>query len=141
MFWLLVLGFAALIAGLVYHLSRRGQVGRTAAGKPVVVPAGLTDRHFWGKQFVVPDPAQACRSARELDGQCFAFGKVPPLPLKDCGKFSCACRFQDLIDQRATLNRRHRTERRDQIRFEDRKDRRTGSKRRESDQNNWYLSQ
>lgn len=148
MIWLLILLLAGLAAGMAYYLSRQPArteapaqaipAPRPPAAKPVKSPP--SDRKCWGKQLVVPEPAQACASARVLNGQRFAFGRVPPLPLKGCEHDQCACHFEDLLDMRVGVERRAGHERREQVRFEDRKDRRIGKDRRQGEHYDWRFT-
>lgn len=144
MIWLLILFLLALAAGLAYALFGR------QADRPPALPARRAEpvaplrrppgvRH-WGKQFAVPDPARACQRANALDGQRFALGKGPSLPLAGCEQTQCDCRYQDLVDQRGGLERRSGNDRREQVRFEERKDRRSGQDRRQDDRYDWRFT-
>lgn len=147
MSWLLIPLVVALVAGLAYFVIRRRGATAPVAPKVPALSPGRTAKpkspphsRFWGKQLVVPNPDDACLSARVLNGQSFAINKVPKLPLKDCGSVNCACRFEALVDRRADPERRCGLDRRDLIRFEDRKDRRHDHDRRKDDQYDWRFT-
>jgi hypothetical protein len=146
MTWLLIILAVALLAGLAYYVSSR-RVAAPAPKRPSEIaervahtPRSPPNARYWGRQLVVPDPARACQTARILDGQSFALDKVPALPLKDCTCAHCACHFEALRDRRGDPERRAGHDRRDHIRFEDRKDRRIGHDRRKSDHYDWKFT-
>lgn len=146
MTWILLLVALALVGGVAYFISTRKRA--PTRPQPTVpprrvesaIPPPAPNDRFWGKQLVVPNPDQACQAARALDGQSYAIGKTPTLPLKDCGNPDCACHFVPLRDRRSTAERRAGQERREEIRFEDRKDRRVGHDRRASDHYDWHFT-
>lgn len=125
----LVLALAAGLAAYFLHARRRSRAKAAAKAAP--------GPRYWGKQLVVPDPARACQAAKVLNGQIFAFHRVPPLPLKGCTNAECKCGFEPVQDRRSGKERRSGVERREQIRFEDRKDRRGGRDRRSGDHYDW----
>ena len=147
MTWILLLVALALVGGVAYFFStRKREPERPQPTAPprrveraIPPPAAPNDR-YWGKQLVVPSPDQACQAARALDGQSYAIGRTPALPLKDCGNPDCACHFVPLRDRRSNFERRAGQERREEIRFEDRKDRRVGHDRRASDHYDWHFT-
>lgn len=48
----------------------------------------------------------ACDAARKLEGRRFLAADAPRLPLADCGRESCECRFQHYADRRTGRDRR-----------------------------------
>lgn len=142
MVWILVVLLAGVAGFLAYLLlKQRKDVAVAAKDDPVAIPVAVpatprqapSKNKYWGKQFVVMEPEKACPQARELHGHCFAYGKVPPVPLAGCSHADCSCHFSDIEDRRSGLERRGGHERREQVRFEDRHDRRTGKDRRNND--------
>ena len=77
----------------------------------------------------VPDPTCACEYARRLVGKTFAPDDAPKLPLAGCGRVECACRFIKTTERRSKA-RRESTDRRDEIRFEMKDNRRKETDRR-----------
>ncbi len=57
---------------------------------------------------VVPDGSGCCNSAREVTGKRFLSTEVPQLPLPDCDRAICNCRYELFADRR----RSHREDRR-----------------------------
>ena len=98
------------------------------------------DPSLHGPEFQIYSPALACQFARELDGQCYALGKAPSLPLRGCDVAKCECHYTNLEDRRSGIERCCGNERRDQIRFEDREDRRSGKDRRSKDHYDWRFT-
>ena len=48
---------------------------------------------------------RCCDEARALRGQRFLSREAPPLPLKDCGRADCTCRYEHYQDRRGGLRR------------------------------------
>jgi hypothetical protein len=67
-----------------------------------------------------------------LDGHRYTTEKAPALPGMGCDLSHCACRYEPVSESRSS-ERRHSDERRDQIRFQAKADRRRHQDRRESD--------
>jgi hypothetical protein len=137
MTWILVLLAMALGAGLAFYYLRGRELPRSA---PRPVPKAAPGPRYWGKQLRVPDPERACQAARALDGRAFALGKVPSLPLQGCSCAQCSCQYAPLAERRSREERRAMGERRDAIRFEDRKDRRCDHDRRSGDHYDWRFT-
>ena len=57
---------------------------------------------------VVPEGAGCCGAAREISGKRFLSNEVPQLPLADCDRAICNCRYELFADRR----RSHREDRR-----------------------------
>lgn len=138
MIWIAILA-AVLVFGLVYYFAYGGRsnaVARVGLPKPaegVGKRSRYVPHQFWGQQLVVPDPDQACRRARALNGSYFENGKVPHLPLPECDSPRCTCWFRVAGDNRADEDRRLDMDRREQPRINVRADRRTGRDRRAAD--------
>ena len=147
MLWIAVfaiLGFMAGVAFVVYtRNAKRPSVGNTVHQHPSepqsspIAPSGK----YWGKQFEIPIPENACAAARELDGQAFALGHAPSLPLTGCDHVGCQCHLVPLVDRRTGEERRAGHERRVDIRFDDPKgERRTMARRKDDDNYNWHYT-
>lgn len=142
MIWILVVLLAGVAAFMAYLLFRqRGSTvvraddhdSAITVATPIQAKPAPNKRQHWGKQFIVIDPDEACPQAREMHGHCFAYGKVPSVPLQGCAHTNCTCHFRDIDERRSGLERRSGKERRDDVRFEDKADRRSGKDRRNSD--------
>lgn len=48
---------------------------------------------------ILPGP-RCCAAARDLTGQRFLSRQAPPLPLKDCDRPDCQCRYEHHEDRR-----------------------------------------
>ena len=57
---------------------------------------------------VVPDGSGCCSAAAEINGKRFLSNEVPQLPLPDCDRAICNCRYELFADRR----RSHREDRR-----------------------------
>lgn len=80
----------------------------------------------------VLDPGSACESARQNNGRTSLLSDAPKLPYKDCGRIDCRCRYERIADRRRG-QRRQQADRREEIRFELKKeDRRKGDRRKNS---------
>lgn len=71
----------------------------------------------------VKNPDGACEQARKYDGKTFAVATAPRLPLADCGRIDCKCRYERVTDRRMAERRVH-ADRREAFRFEMKDDRR-----------------
>lgn len=54
---------------------------------------------------VVPDPAGCCSSVKVIAGQRLLVDRAPPLPLADCDRGSCQCRYRQYDDRRTDMRR------------------------------------
>jgi hypothetical protein len=77
----------------------------------------------------VPDLNRACEAARHYVGRTMDAATAPKLPLPGCGVVECRCRYERVVNLRRK-ERREATERRDEIRFETKIDRRANPDRR-----------
>ena len=77
----------------------------------------------------VPKLECACDPARQNAGKAFAVGNAPNLPLRECTRADCTCSYERIAERRKG-ERRTSPDRRDAIRFETKRDRRTGRDRR-----------
>jgi hypothetical protein len=75
----------------------------------------------------------ACENARRFANRTFLVADAPKLPLKDCGRVDCHCRYERIANRRSgKAERRLNVSRREEIRFEMKDDRRTGKDRRQT---------
>jgi hypothetical protein len=72
----------------------------------------------------------ACENARKYADKTFLVGDAPKLPFKDCTRADCTCRYERIAERRNRGERRVKANRREEIRFEMKDDRRTGKDRR-----------
>ena len=76
-------------------------LGRTtpaaAPSKTPAAPPKKTNAHH--AVAVAPGP-NCCVAARKLDGRRFLSRDAPVLPLKDCNRTDCTCRYQHYEDRR-----------------------------------------
>jgi hypothetical protein len=54
---------------------------------------------------VVPDPAGCCSAVKVIAGERLLVDRAPPLPLADCDRGSCHCRYEQYDDRRGDLRR------------------------------------
>lgn len=79
----------------------------------------------------------ACENARKFADKTFLVGDAPKLPFKDCTRLDCRCRYERIAERRKTRgDRRITANRREEIRFEMKDDRRSGKDRRQTN-NAW----
>jgi hypothetical protein len=75
----------------------------------------------------------ACENARKFADKTFRVADAPKLPFKDCGRVDCRCRYERIANRRkANGERRINANRREEIRFEMKDDRRSGKDRRQT---------
>jgi hypothetical protein len=79
--------------GLLGLQSRASKVADSA------VPAQKKPRTTWHAVSIVPG-YRCCPAAKQLEGQRFLSKDAPPLPLQDCGRSDCTCRYQHHDDRR-----------------------------------------
>jgi len=48
---------------------------------------------------------RCCAAAQDLRGQRFLSREAPPLPLKECDRADCSCRYEHFDDRRAKPRR------------------------------------
>jgi len=146
MLWVSIIAILGLVAAVAFFVYSRN------ANRTSVIPmqrhsSGPTSSHvsptgkYWGKRFEVPIPDNACAAAKALDGQAFALGHAPALPLAGCDHVGCECHLVALLDRRSSEERRAGHERRVDIRFDDNKvDRRLHARRKDDDNYNWHYT-
>jgi len=81
----------------------------------------------------VQNPDCACEKARKFVDKTFLIGDAPKLPFKDCTRADCSCRYERITERRKSKgDRRVKANRREEIRFEMKGDRRSGKDRRQT---------
>ena len=79
----------------------------------------------------VPNIDCACDNARKFADKTFLVADAPRLPLKECTRADCRCRYERIAERRRVrAERRTKPSRREEIRFEMKDDRRSGKDRR-----------
>jgi hypothetical protein len=107
---------------------------RAKFGIPGGVGTGSTETALVALR--VPDPSNACEGARQNNGRTSLLSDAPKLPFKDCGRIDCRCRYERITDRRRG-QRRQQADRREEIRFELKKEDRRKTDRRRSNSNPW----
>jgi hypothetical protein len=69
--------------------------------KPEVAPRKIQPFHAVS---IAPGP-RCCGAARALRERRFLSREAPPLPLKDCDRAECTCRYEHYEDRRKALRR------------------------------------
>lgn len=83
----------------------RGLLGLAApAGAPTPAAGAKKGNAAYHAVTVVPGP-RCCDEARQLKGKRFLSREAPQLPLKDCGRADCTCRYEHYPDRRGGLRR------------------------------------
>jgi len=79
----------------------------------------------------------ACDNARKFADKTFLVGEAPTLPFQGCTRADCRCRYERVTERRKSKgDRRTKSSRREEIRFEMKDDRRSGKDRRQKN-NTW----
>ena len=100
------------------------QVPSASSAKPVRPTVAVVLR--------VQEPNCACENARKFADKIFVLGNAPQLPFKGCMQADCRCRYQPITDRRTKGEQRKNANRREQIRFDMKDDRRQGQDRRQT---------
>jgi hypothetical protein len=99
---LLVLGLVFLVSW--WLLRRRASAPATArTRRPERRQIDSSSEFHAGS--IKPQP-YACEAARELEGVRILAADAPKLPLPDCNREACECRFQHFNDRRTGQDRR-----------------------------------
>ena len=136
---------AALLAGVLLQLRSREPAGAAIHGAASVSmlsenvqqppPASSPRQAPQAVALVlrVQNPACACDNARKFADKTFLVADAPKLPFKDCTRADCLCRYERVAERRRTRgDRRVTSNRREEIRFEMKDDRRSGKDRRQT---------
>ena len=83
----------------------------------------------WGIYIDYDNEQLCCKNVLNFEKKHFSKKTAPSLPLKGCDRSLCRCHYVSLPEKRDKTRREHQ-DRRDEIRFEDDNDRRSGSERR-----------
>ena len=137
-----VLIFLVVIAALgcaVWYLRRGGKAQAAASDRsgllrPATI-AQITPTRRPGR--MVKTCEECCEAARRIESAWYPDEESPPLPLEACDRpSSCKCQWMRVLDRRST-HRRAGHDRRGDIRFEEKADRRAGLDRRKDAGNSW----
>jgi hypothetical protein len=139
---LLITVLVAVAAGLYLWKRRANHGGRPAAGPPNTAAARAleaaavhTTERRPGRMINVG--SECCRAATKIQSTWFAEGSAPVLPLEQCENApACRCNWMRVLDRRVT-HRRVSPDRRAQLRFEERNDRRNPGDRRGKSPDVW----
>jgi hypothetical protein len=100
--------------------------------KPSGAAQGVVSRPVVALVLRVENPDCACETARKYADRTYKVGEAPKLPFKDCERSDCQCRYLSITERRTRGERRVRANRREEIRFETKDDRRSGKDRRQT---------
>lgn len=134
----------AAIAGGVWYLRRGGadkgrdaaETVRAFASRPGAAAVPSADAPRRAGRMVNPGES-CCASVKKIASNWYADAEAPRLPLETCDmQQSCKCQWMRVIDRRTT-HRRTKPDRRDSLRFEDKRDRRGGLDRRKGSGDFW----
>jgi hypothetical protein len=142
MIWLSLVGIA-LVAAFFFLFMRRNADGQSAhdaaprasgerarsMARPSGTPVRTEAKGVEAQMLRVPDLNRACEAARHYVGRTLDAATAPKLPLPGCGVVECRCRYERVVNLRRR-ERREATDRRDEIRFETKIDRRSNPDRR-----------
>ena len=132
----LLLFVAVLGAGLWWWHGR--QVNKPASA-PSRQPQGMAAAAAMPRKpghMIKLDPS-CCAAARRIEAAWYPEAQSPRLPLGSCDRAeTCKCQWMRVLDRRMT-HRRVQGDRRDDIRFQDKTDRRSGQDRRKDSGNAW----
>jgi hypothetical protein len=133
-FVLVILVVAIGGAGYWYWSRKRGN----PSVRPAVVshsPQAAEPERRPGR--MINPGADCCAAIRRIESAWYPEGKIPRLPLETCDHpETCKCAWMRVVDRRTT-HRRTDHDRREQMRFEDKSDRRAGRDRRGDAGNPW----
>jgi len=97
----------------------------------------IDSKKYWGFTIDFVNEHHCCDAAKLAAKKPFPINSVPALPLDNCTKTICRCRYAGLLQTRQPLHQRRETkDRRGSIRFEEVTDRRSHRDRRSD---NWIL--
>jgi hypothetical protein len=140
MIWLSLVACALVAAFLFMRRNADGQSAHDAAprasgerarsvARPSDTPVRTEAKGVETQMLRVPDLNRACEAARHYVGRTLDAATAPKLPLPGCGIVECRCRYERVVNLRRK-ERREATDRRDEIRFETKIDRRGNPDRR-----------
>ncbi len=84
---------------------------------------------IWGVYIDYDNEQICCKNVLSLEKKPISKKIAPSLPLIGCDRLLCRCYYVSLTEKRSKTRREYQ-DRRDEIRFEDENDRRTGAERR-----------
>lgn len=135
----LLLFLAVLGAGLWWWRGRN----RARAKRPVAAssaqPPGMAAAAAMPRKpgHMIKLQASSCAAARRIESAWYPERQSPQLPLGNCDHpETCKCQWMRVLDRRMT-HRRVQGDRREDIRFQDKTDRRSGRDRRKDGGDGW----
>jgi len=91
----------------------------------------ISSGKYWGLKIIPSKSKQCCPTVLKLENKPFPINSVPTLPLQGCTQNHCYCQHTGLLEKRRdNSSRRLKSDRREDIRFEETADRRSHSDRR-----------
>jgi hypothetical protein len=143
MIWLSLVGIAVVAAFFFLALRRNADDPSATNGaarassrerprsvaRPSDAPSKTNAPGIEAQMLRVPDLNRACEAARHYVGRTLDAATSPKLPLPGCGVVECRCRYERVVNLRRR-ERREATDRRDEIRFQTKIDRRANPDRR-----------
>ncbi len=106
--YLILIAIALLIAAMILTLVRysgRRERGSTPAPEARRGATSIRQRTRWRAVKIAPGLI-ACDAAQELTDRVFLAGESPHLPLGECGRTDCRCKYIHLDDRRSGSDRR-----------------------------------
>ncbi len=137
---LVLLIFVLAVGGAGYWYWRRVR-GKPASKRVAAEPAAPHEPQAAGPERrpgrMINPGADCCAAIRRIESVWYPEGKIPRIPLETCDHpQTCKCAWMRVVDRRTTV-RRVDHDRREQLRFEDKSDRRAGRDRRGDAANPW----
>ncbi len=143
MIWLVLVAIA-LVGAFAFVILRHNTYNRSttnsaahangherprSVARPSDTPIRTAAKGVETQMLRVPDLNRACEAARHYVGRTLDAATAPKLPLPGCGVVECRCRYERVVNLRRK-ERREASDRRDEIRFETKIDRRAKPDRR-----------
>jgi len=95
-----------VVLGMAWWYFHRRAAREAAARSAADASRRLTQSSSEFHAVAIRTPATACDAARKLEGIRYLGPDAPKLPLPDCDREHCECRFQHYDDRRTGKDRR-----------------------------------
>lgn len=95
-----------VVLAVAWWYFRQRAAGEAAARGAAGADRRLTHSSSEFHAVAIKTPAFACEAARKLEGVRILAAEAPKLPLPECDRESCECRFQHYDDRRSGRDRR-----------------------------------
>ncbi len=89
-----------------WYFRQRAAREATAARRPGRADRRLSHSTSQFHAVAIKTPVYACEAALKLEGVRFLGSEAPKLPLPECDRDNCECRFQHYDDRRSGRDRR-----------------------------------